>query len=111
MESRATGSKRLEQGYGPVRLLAGRFIDDSDASSGAPIDQEPRNTPTEKEEAAMTHAGLLFTEALAAAHNAPDVRQDRIEAIRAQIANGTYEIDIKRLAEKLIRENPCLFDD
>lgn len=57
------------------------------------------------------HASLLLTEALNAAYNAPDIRQDRVEAIRAQIANGTYEIDSERLAESLIRENPNLFEE
>ena len=28
-------------------------------------------------------------------HEAPDVRQDRVSAIRAQIAAGTYETDAK----------------
>lgn len=98
MESRTKGTSRTDKIYGPVQLLDGKFAVDSESSLN-------------RDEAAMTHAGLLFTEALAAAHNAPDVREDKIEAIRAQIANGTYEIDTRRLAEKLIRENPCLFDD
>lgn len=63
-----------------------------------------------REEAAMAHSSLLITEALSVAHNAPDVREDRVEAIRAQLAEGAYEIDIKQLAENLIRENPGLFD-
>jgi len=58
---------------------------------------------------AMSHNGLLMTEALAAAHNAPDTRRERIDALRAQLANGTYEINPLRIAEALIRENPGLF--
>ena len=32
---------------------------------------------------------------LAQVHNLPDVRQDRVNEIRAQIASGTYETDAK----------------
>lgn len=59
----------------------------------------------------LDHASLLLTEALNAAHNAPDIRRDRVEAIRAQIENGSYEIDSRKLAESLIRENPDLFEE
>lgn len=93
-----TSWQKGNRDFGPVQMLKGKPACEPGAASS-------------DEEAAMTHAGLLFTEALAAAHNAPDVRMDRIEAIRAQIANGTYEIDTKRLAENLIRENPDLFED
>lgn len=58
----------------------------------------------------LDHASLLLTEALNVANNAPDVRRDRVEAIRAQIESGEYEIDSAKLAEALIRENPDLFE-
>lgn len=53
----------------------------------------------------------LLTQALSVAHNTPDIRKEKIEAIRAQIANGVYEIDALHIAEALIRENPTLFDE
>lgn len=62
-----------------------------------------------KDADAMRRKSLLMTEALAAAHNAPDTRQARIEALRARIADGSYEIDAMSLAKALIRENPGLF--
>lgn len=65
----------------------------------------------ESAENEMDHASLLLTEALNAAHNAPDIRRARVEAIRAQIESGEYEIDSRKLAESLIRENPDLFEE
>lgn len=97
MNTFAASQPRIERSH--IHTLHGKF---------AP---EPEKAASDRDEAAMAHLGALYTEALAAAHNAPDVRQDRIEAIRAQIENGTYEIDMKRLAENLIRENPGLFED
>lgn len=67
--------------------------------------------PEDSRASDLDHASILLTEALNAAHNAPDIRRDRVEAIRAQIESGAYEIDSRKLAESLIRENPDLFDD
>ena len=53
--------------------------------------------------------GRLITEALKSAHSSPDLRHDKIAAIRERIANGTYEIDARRIARCLIREEPGLF--
>lgn len=51
----------------------------------------------------------LLNVALATAHSAPDTRQDRIAALRARIAAGSYEINPRKIAEGLLRENPELF--
>lgn len=98
MDTFTAGSRLHDKGFGPIQMLGGKRKVEKDSLAC-------------NDETAMTHAGVLYTEALAAAHNAPDVRQDRIEAIRAQIESGAYEIDLKKLAENLIRENPDLFDE
>lgn len=74
---------------------------------GMPLPQED-NTDCMSPDA---HRDALFTQALTIAHNTPDIREDKIAAIRAQLQNGTYEIDFKKLAESLIRENPGLFEE
>lgn len=67
---------------------------------------EPGNTA---ERIAMCHDTVLLNEALSTAHNAPDIRQDRIAAIRARLEAGEYEIDCKSIAMGIIGENPELF--
>jgi len=44
----------------------------------------------------------LASEALATAKASPDVRADRVAAIKASIASGSYQIDSKSLADKMI---------
>jgi negative regulator of flagellin synthesis FlgM len=39
----------------------------------------------------------------------PDVRAEKVEAIKARIADGTYRIDSEQIAAKMIRES--LSDD
>jgi negative regulator of flagellin synthesis FlgM len=52
---------------------------------------------------------LLMTEARRTAQNAPDVRTEKVENLRIQVANGTYTPDSRLTAENLLREEPDLF--
>ncbi|WP_165068569.1 flagellar biosynthesis anti-sigma factor FlgM [Desulfovibrio sp. ZJ200] len=57
----------------------------------------------------VSQDALLLTEARRAAQNAPDVRADKVEALRIQVADGTYKPDSRLIASGLIREEPGLF--
>ena len=57
----------------------------------------------------LSQQARLLMEASREAQSAPDVRQDKVEALRRQIADGTYQVDSRLLAENLIREEPGLF--
>ncbi len=45
----------------------------------------------------------LFTEAYTAATNAPEIRQNKIAALKEQVASGTYQVDSRQIAEKLLQ--------
>ena len=59
--------------------------------------------------APQTEGALLLTEARRTAQSTPDVRADKVESLRQQVAAGTYVVDSRRIAESLIREEPGLF--
>lgn len=40
-----------------------------------------------------------------AARNAPDVRADRVAALKAAIADGSYKVDARGLADKMIESS------
>lgn len=40
-----------------------------------------------------------------AMHNAPDIRQEKVERLQQQIADGTYSVDSSAVADRLIRES------
>ena len=44
------------------------------------------------------------TKAFEIAKNTPDVREDRVAAIKAKIAAGTYEVDSGKIADGMLRE-------
>lgn len=51
----------------------------------------------------------LRTEALTTAMNTPEVRQAKVDAIKARVESGEYTVDSKAVAAKLLREEPGLF--
>lgn len=57
----------------------------------------------------VSQDAFLLTEARRAAQNAPDVRADKVEALRIQVADGAYRPDSRLIASGLIREEPGLF--
>ena len=57
----------------------------------------------------VSQDALLMTEARRAAQSAPDVRAEKVESLRIQVANGTYKPDSRLIAASLVREEPGLF--
>jgi negative regulator of flagellin synthesis FlgM len=57
----------------------------------------------------LTGAAALMNRLHAEITAAPVVDQQRVDAIRQQIADGTYAIDPMRVAEKLINVEATLF--
>lgn len=57
----------------------------------------------------VSQNALLLTEARRTAQNTPDVRAEKVQALRIQVANGAYKPDSRLMAASLIREEPGLF--
>lgn len=53
----------------------------------------------------LSSEAKLRTEAHRAAQDAPDIRREKVEALKAQIAAGEYEIDSRKIAENLVKED------
>lgn len=50
----------------------------------------------------ISQAGRDFQVAKAAVKSAPDIREDIVADIKSRMENGTYQMDMDALAEKLI---------
>ena len=57
----------------------------------------------------VSQDGQLLNVARKAAQEAPDVRAEKVEQLRAEIANGTYARDSRMIAAGLVREEAALF--
>ena len=57
----------------------------------------------------VSQDAVLMNQATRTAQNTPDIRTEQVEALRIQVANGTYKPDSRLIAENLVREEPGLF--
>lgn len=58
---------------------------------------------------AISEDAALRSVAVRAAMAEPDTRAEKIAALKAQIQNGTYEPDNKKIAEGIVREDLSIF--
>jgi negative regulator of flagellin synthesis FlgM len=59
--------------------------------------------PRQSDSVELSDAARALTSANQAAANAPDVRADRVAALKASIASGTYSVDSATLARAMVR--------
>jgi negative regulator of flagellin synthesis FlgM len=57
----------------------------------------------------LSHEAKLHTAARSAAMQADDMRQERVDALKAQVEDGTYQIDNEKIAAKLLQDEADLF--
>jgi len=62
-----------------------------------------------KDTISVSFAGVLHTTALSTAMNTGDVRPDKVDAIRESLDNGTYVIDSRKIATKLVQDESAIF--
>jgi negative regulator of flagellin synthesis FlgM len=75
----------------------------SKAAEKAPKGTEPRDTSSVKTE--VSERAREMATAKAAAVNAPEVREEKIAALKARIAAGKYEVDGKAVADRMVDEH------
>ena len=64
---------------------------------------------TKTDTVSVSDEAVLRTEAYRTAMNAPDIREDKVNAIRDQIANGTYTVNAHRIAANMVGEELSLY--
>ena len=57
---------------------------------------------TQKDRVEISRIGMEFQIAKQAVQTAPDVDEERVQAIKEQMKNGTYQVSMEDLAEKLL---------
>jgi negative regulator of flagellin synthesis FlgM len=57
----------------------------------------------------LSHEAMLRTTARSAAMQAEDMRRERVDILKGQVADGTYQIDNEKIAAKLLRDEADLF--
>lgn len=81
----------------------------STPAGGQPEVKSATGTPDSKQVSGDTADLGQVSGLVAEAMNQPEVRQDKVDAIKAQIAAGTYEINPSKIADAVI--NSALNDN
>lgn len=64
---------------------------------------------TQGDRVSLSDEAKLRTEAYSAALAAPDVRQEKVDALKSKVESGEYQVDSRAVAEKLLKEEQDLF--
>ena len=74
--------------------------------------REAEHKPDRKRDAAKdvttpsgNRTSLIMSRIREAIRTTPDVRADRVEALRAEVQSGKYRVDAERLAQTLLNES------
>lgn len=61
-----------------------------------------KNDVSAKDSLEISSFGKVFQNAKKAAADAPEVREDKVQSLKEQMANGTYNVSSKQVADKLV---------
>jgi negative regulator of flagellin synthesis FlgM len=63
------------------------------------------STPNVEDKASLSVDSLSVSALEAQAMNAPEIRQDKIEALRQSIQNGEYKVEPEKIARAILEHN------
>lgn len=63
-----------------------------------------QKTYTEKDEISLSEQAKGISELKAAIDELPDIRTDKVDSIKKAIDTGNYNVDSKKIAEKILEE-------
>jgi negative regulator of flagellin synthesis FlgM len=78
---------------------------DKSKSSAVSDDQSSNKVLPSGDSVELSTEAKIMQEAIKVLETLPDVREEKVEQIKQQIADGTYEIDSKKISEKMIKES------
>ena len=69
------------------------------------ITQSPGAVSQKTDKLELTGSKQQFQVAMKAARDVPEVRMEKVEAIKTQIEAGTYKVDSRAVAEKILEQH------
>lgn len=73
-------------------------------TSQKPADIQPIASPASGDQVSLSPQARELQAARAAAAAMPEIREEKVAAIRAQVEAGTYVVDSEKIAVNMIRE-------
>lgn len=84
-----------------------------EATNGAAARRAGQQSPQQASAAqgdkvSVSPEALLRTQAHKAISNSPEVRQEKVDSIKERVNAGTYSVDSKNIAQKLVQDEAFL---
>ena len=70
-----------------------------------PVSEKPVPPKTEGDKVALSPRAKEIVEAKKIIDSMPDIREEKVAAIKKEIENGTYKVDGKKVAVNMIKES------
>ncbi len=86
---------------GTSRTQAGSATGGVDSAKQAAKSQGTEQLSGPQDKVSVSSRSRIIADASAAVASAPDVRQEKVMALKAAIANGTYSADPRELAQRM----------
>jgi negative regulator of flagellin synthesis FlgM len=93
-------------GAGTLEQLQARKTGDSDRANQFQATQNTgANALRDTDEITVSDRANEISQAVEKISDLPPIRQERINALRASVASGSYRPDAKQIADAILREN------
>ncbi|EHJ46204.1 flagellar biosynthesis anti-sigma factor protein FlgM [Solidesulfovibrio carbinoliphilus subsp. oakridgensis] len=96
----------INQSYGQSRVGRGEAGETAGAGRGKSAES---GGAVGSDRVTLSDGAKLVSLAASQAKDAPEVRSDRVAALKAQVDAGTYQPDSKKIAEKMLTMESDLF--
>ncbi len=70
-----------------------------------PVSEKPVSPKTEGDKVVLSPRAKEIVEAKKMIDSMPDIREEKVAAIKKEIENGTYKVDGKKVALNIIKES------
>ena len=96
----------INQAYGQGRIGRSSTGESSSVTRGGTTESE---ASADTDRVTLSGDAKLVSLAASQAKEAPEVRSERVAALKAQVQSGTYQPDSKKIAEKMLTMESDLF--
>ena len=96
----------INQAYGQGRIGRSGTSESSGVTRGGATESE---ASADTDRVTLSGDAKLVSLAASQAKEAPEVRSERVAALKAQVQSGTYQPDSKKIAEKMLTMESDLF--
>ncbi|MGL1863811.1 MAG: flagellar biosynthesis anti-sigma factor FlgM [Pseudodesulfovibrio sp.] len=90
---------------GEMNPYANKKVDSKRAAEQAKVQENSNNSGQSADRVVLSSEARLRGAALQTANETPDVRREKVDRLKQQVKDGTYQPDVKKAAANLIRDD------